>query len=162
MRLPGQLRRTAPAVAAAALAGGLGTRPTSDWYLALRKPAWQPPPAVFGPAWSVLYALIAAGTATAMAEAGPPQRSGIERALWLNLGLNAGWSWLFFTARRPDLAFAEILLLNVSNVDLVRRTASAHRGAAAALVPYVAWTAFATALNGALWRGSDDARSPGS
>ena len=98
-RLATRLRRTVPAVVAAAGVGGLGTRPRSAWYLALDKPRWQPPAAAFGPAWTTLYALIAAGTAQAMARAGEAERARLEPALWINLGLNAGWSWLFFTAR---------------------------------------------------------------
>ena len=151
-RLATQLRRTVPAVVAAAGVGGLGTRPRSAWYLALDKPRWQPPAAAFGPAWTTLYALIAAGTAQAMARAGEAERARLEPALWINLGLNAGWSWLFFTARRPDLALADLLLLNASNADLVRRAARHDRRAAAALAPYVAWTGFATALNWSIWR----------
>jgi benzodiazapine receptor len=87
-----------------------------------------------------------------MARAGEAERARLEPALWINLGLNAGWSWLFFTARRPDLALADVLLLNASNADLVRRAARHDRRAAAALAPYVAWTGFATALNWSIWR----------
>ncbi len=32
---------------------------TSVWYQTLLKPAWSPPSWVFGPVWSVLYAVIA-------------------------------------------------------------------------------------------------------
>ena len=87
-----------------------------------------------------------------MTAANGPERRRIEQALWINLGLNAGWCWLFFTARRPGLALAEIVVLDASNADLLRRTAQADWAAGAALAPYVAWTAFATAPNGALWQ----------
>ncbi|HQR26847.1 MAG TPA: tryptophan-rich sensory protein [Nocardioides sp.] len=147
-----QLRRTVPAVLTTAVVGGLGTRPRSAWYLSLRKPPWQPPPAAFGPAWTTLYALIAASTAQALAEAGPEERRRIERAAWLNLGLNAAWSWLFFTARRPDLALAGILALDLSNADLARRVGRVDARAGAALTPYLAWTWFATALNADILR----------
>jgi translocator protein len=160
--LRNNLVRTVPAVVAAAVAGGLGTRPRSSWYVALSKPPWQPPAAAFGPAWTTLYALIAGGTARAMAAADSEQRAPIERALWLNLGLNAGWSWLFFTLRRPDVALAEIVLLNVSNADLTRRVARVDAVAAATLAPYVAWTAFATCLNAAIWHRNRGGPRPGS
>lgn len=32
--------------------------PTSLWYAALLKPTWAPPSWLFGPVWSVLYAII--------------------------------------------------------------------------------------------------------
>jgi TspO/MBR family len=44
----------------------------------------------------------------------------------------------------------------VSNLDLVRRAWSADRISGACLVPYIAWTAFATALNAAIVRRNPD------
>ena len=32
---------------------------TTTWYATLLKPTWAPPSWVFGPIWSVLYAIIA-------------------------------------------------------------------------------------------------------
>jgi hypothetical protein len=43
MPLP-TLARTALAIGATAVTGGLGTDPTSSWYRSLDKPSWQPPP----------------------------------------------------------------------------------------------------------------------
>src|SRR5690349_525653 len=106
------LKRTVPPVAAAAVVGGIGTRPSSPWYRGLDKPSWQPPAWLFGPVWTTLYALTAAGTARAMdAAADDDERRSLERQLWANMALNAGWCWLFFTAQRPRLALAEILVL---------------------------------------------------
>jgi tryptophan-rich sensory protein len=44
----------AAAVAGVAIAGGLGSDTSSDWYRDLHKRSWQPPGAVFGPVWTVL------------------------------------------------------------------------------------------------------------
>jgi tryptophan-rich sensory protein len=138
------LRRTVPPVVAAAVIGGIGTRPTSPWYRSLDKPSWQPPAWLFGPVWTALYASIAVGTARAMEQADDAERRSLERQLWANMALNAGWCWLFFTAERPRLALAEIAVLEASTLALTRRVP--------ALAPYAAWNGFATALNASIAR----------
>ncbi|MFI7508984.1 TspO/MBR family protein [Micromonospora aurantiaca] len=136
MRVP-TLVKTAAAVTATAAAGAAATSTgtSSRWYRRLRKPAWQPPSAAFPLVWTPLYG---------------PERAAFARGYALNLALNAGWTALFFGARRPGAALAEIAALNASNLVLLRRAARTDRPAGAALAPYVAWTLFATALNGAI------------
>lgn len=151
MRVP-TLVKTAAAVAATAAAGSAAasTGTSSRWYRRLRKPAWQPPPAAFPVVWTPLYGLIAVAGARVLDRAQGPDRAAFARGYALNLALNAGWTALFFGARRPGAALAEIAALNVSNLVLLRRAAGTDRPAGAALAPYVAWTLFATALNGAI------------
>ncbi|MBL7486882.1 tryptophan-rich sensory protein [Frankia sp. AgB1.9] len=145
------LARTSLATAVAAAGGAIGTSPDSDWYRSLDKPAWQPPAQVFPAVWTPLYASIAYAGARALdASAGAAQRRQLRRAFGIDLALNAGWTPLFFRARRPRLALAEIVALNVANVVLLRRAWQADRLAGAALLPYAAWTGFATGLNAAI------------
>jgi tryptophan-rich sensory protein len=59
---------------------------------------------------------------------------------------------LFFRARRPRAALAEIGCLNIANVLLIRQTWRADRKVAVLLLPYAGWTAFATALNAEIVR----------
>ncbi|RLV48131.1 tryptophan-rich sensory protein [Nocardioides mangrovicus] len=146
------LRRNVVPVVLGAVVGGLGVRPTSRWYRALDKPRWNPPNAVFGPVWTALYALTAYGTARAMERGTAAQVRGIERALWTNMALNAGWCWLFFTAERPRLALAEILALDASTADLLRRLREVDPTAHHLVAPYLAWNSFATALNAEIAR----------
>jgi len=153
MKLPPRLVRTSAAVAATAVIGGLGTDVTSGWYRHLDKPAWQPPGAAFGPAWTTLYALMAVASARTLDRMEEPaERRAFTTALGVNLVLNAGWNWLFFTARRPRWALAEILLLESSTLDLTRRAGKADSPAAKMLMPYAGWVAFATALNASIAR----------
>ena len=50
------------AAGAAVLVASLGALTTvlGAWYDSLRKPSWQPPDWLFGPAWTVIFALAAA------------------------------------------------------------------------------------------------------
>ncbi len=145
-------------VSAAALAvgsavvGGLATDPDSRWFARLRKPAFYPPPQTFGIVWSVLYTGIAWAGGEVLTKADGQQRHDFARAYAVNLGLNTAWTPLFFRAHRPWLATLESAALTASTVDLVRRADRVSRPAAAALVPYAAWTAFATVLSGAIAR----------
>ncbi|MET7467425.1 TspO/MBR family protein [Micromonospora sp. NPDC005686] len=153
MRVP-TLVKTAAAVTATAAAGATVTSSatSSRWYRGLRKPAWQPPPTAFPLVWTPLYGLIAVAGARTLDRSEGPERASFARGYALNLALNAGWSALFFGARKPAAALAGIAALNLSNLALLRRAARADGPSGAALAPYVAWTLFATALNGTIVR----------
>ncbi|MEU5882704.1 TspO/MBR family protein [Spirillospora sp. NPDC047279] len=169
---------TSAAVTTAAGAGVLATDPDSDWYRELSKPPWQPPSAAFGLVWTPLYATIAYASARALDKAGNKagnragnraggkERRAIGALLGTNLALNSGWSALFFGAKRPRAALAEIVLLNAANVALARRLWRTDRPAGALLLPYLAWTGFATVLNASIVRrnprtgAAHDRRSP--
>ncbi|WP_369252830.1 TspO/MBR family protein [Geodermatophilus amargosae] len=146
MSRPGPLASSTVPVVLTALVGTAGTDVGSDWYRRLDKPRWQPPGPVFGIAWTALYALLATAGARTLRRAGTGRRTW-SRAFAVNLVLNAGWPWAFFRAHRPTLAAAEAALLAVSTADLARRSARIDRTAGLALLPYAAWTAFATALS---------------
>jgi translocator protein len=143
---------TACAVAAAAAAGGVAADPGSAWYRSLRKPRWQPPPPACALVWTPLYVTIAYAAAGALTRARSRDRRRLAGALILDLALNAAWTPLFFRARRPRAALAEIACLNIASVLLIRQTWRADRMAAVLLVPYAGWTVFATAPNAEIVR----------
>jgi benzodiazapine receptor len=135
------------AVLATALLGGRFTAMgIGPWYDALRKPAWTPPGTVIGAVWTVLYVGIALASALVWSRA-PAAPGAYAAVLLANLALNAGWCWLFFGLRRPDAALAEIVVLWLTCVALVVLAARVSTPAAALLVPYAAWVAFAGFLN---------------
>ncbi len=144
------------ALAATFAAAGIGSVFTSqsvgDWYAGLEKPSFNPPSWVFGPVWTVLYALMALAAWLVWRRGGWREA---RLALGLYAGqlvLNAAWSALFFGARLPGLAFAELVALWLA---ILATTAAFFRRSVPAgvlMLPYAAWTGFAGVLNFALWR----------
>ena len=121
------------------------------WYGTLRKPAWTPPNAIFGPVWTTLY--VAMAVAAWLAWRTRP--AGAGRALaWfgLQLAFNLAWSGLFFGLRAPGPAFLDITLLWLAILATLASFWRIDRGAGALMVPYLLWVTFAAGLNLAIWR----------
>ena len=141
------------ALAVAAI-GGLATASSvTTWYVGLHKPAFNPPNAVFGPVWTVLYVLMALA-AWRVWRAGPAggRRRAAIGLYAVQLALNLAWSLIFFGLRRPDLALVEIAVLLIAVLATTAVFWRRDRIAGLMLVPYAAWVAFASALNFAIWR----------
>jgi translocator protein len=138
---------------AAALLGGLGSAGSAEFYALLDKPGWAPPAGLFGPAWSVLYVMIAVAGVLVMRRWHEDSRVPSAMRLYAaQLALNALWPWLFFDRRLGGAAFVEILVFWVLLVLTVGAFARIHRTAAALLVPYLGWVSYAAALTWAVWR----------
>ena len=133
-----------------ALGGGLAIgwlTPAGAWYAQLTKPAFDPPGWVFGPVWTVLYILIAiAGWRVWRRD----RTSAAMLFWWAQLALNFLWSPIFFAAHRMGLALAVILLLLAAILAFMATAWRPDRVAAWLFIPYAAWVAFASLLNGAL------------
>ncbi|NKI34870.1 tryptophan-rich sensory protein [Wenzhouxiangella sp. XN79A] len=130
-----------------ALMGGLATD-IGGWYRALEKPPWQPPDWLFGPAWTLIYALAAmAGVSAWRGAADPAGRNRILLLFSLNAFLNVFWSLLFFRLQRPDWALVEVVFLWLSIVALIVGLRPLSRATTAYLLPYLAWVTFAGVLN---------------
>ncbi len=146
-------RRWQPVVAAALSAtavGALGALTTQlgPWYYQLRKPAWQPPDWLFGPAWTLIFALSAlAGVLYWRHQPLRVERQQVIAAFALNAFLNTLWSLLFFRLERPDWAFYEVGFLWLSIMLLIVLIGRATRAAAWLLAPYLVWVSFAAFLN---------------
>ncbi len=119
-----------------------------SWYYSLQQPAWAPPDYAFGIIWTVVFALIALAGLLVWRQA--PTRRDIEISLGLfalNGFLNLAWSFIFFRMQRPDLAFYELILLWLSIMALILFCGRFSKGAAALLLPYLAWVTVAGVLN---------------
>jgi len=137
---------------AAAAAPGLVFRP-GEWYRRLAKPAWRPPDRLFGPVWLLLYLSIAVSGWLVWRRAGLAGAGAAALGVYaLQLVLNGLWSAIFFGLHRPDLAFAEIVVLWLSIVATIVLFHPLDAAAAYLLTPYAAWAAFAAVLNFRVWR----------
>jgi translocator protein len=146
---------TSAVVIGTAVVGSVATDTSTPWYRSLTKPAIQPPAWVFPVAWTGLYASIAAVAGQSLADlqerGKETEYAALQKALATNLALNASWSILFFTGKQPGPAVIEAGALAASSADLTRRAMAVEKSRGAFLLPYVAWTSFATVLTGAIW-----------
>lgn len=153
------VRSLATLVVAVALplgVGALGAIASLDgvaaWYPNLQRPSFAPPSWVFGPVWTMLY--IAMGVASWLVWRQGVERVVVRRALaiyGIQLVFNVAWSWLFFGLRQPLLALVDIGALMLLLVLTTWRFRQVARAAGALMLPYLAWVAFATALNAGFW-----------
>jgi translocator protein len=121
------------------------------WYAGLAKPAFTPPPWVFGPVWTTLYILMAvAAWRVWFAQAAPAERRTALATFGLQLSLNALWPQVFFGLESPSLGLIVIVLLAAAVAWTLAAFGRIDRWAAWLLAPYLAWTLFATALNAAI------------
>jgi len=122
------------------------------WFQTLEKPSWNPPAYLFGPVWTLLYALMGISfwlvwTAKAL--------EWNKRNAYLLFGcqlfLNFWWSILFFKCHSPLLAFIDIVLMIITILLCIFVFAKFSKIAAWLLVPYISWVTFASILNYTIW-----------
>ncbi len=122
------------------------------WYRTLVRPSIAPPNWVFGPVWTLLYALMAIAAWRVWLTA-PSQVRTWSLALFLvQLGLNFAWSWIFFRQHAIGAALAEVLVLWAAIAATTFLFARVAPPAAWLMAPYLVWVSFACFLNGAFWR----------
>ena len=113
---------------------------TKLWYHALPLSSLTPPDYVFGIVWSILLLLQAIAAFLVWGKASP-------RYFVLQLALNMLWSFVFFYLRRPDIAFAVVLLFIIAFIMNIWVFSKANKLAGALLVPTLLWVLFAVYLN---------------
>ena len=124
----------------------------NGWYAGLAKPAWNPPGWVFGPVWTVLYAMMAVAAWRAWRKGGWAKQKAALSLFVVQWALNGLWTPLFFGLHRPGWALAEILVLLAAILTTLRAFWRVDRTAGLLFLPYAAWGAFATVLNWTIWR----------
>lgn len=122
------------------------------WYASLVKPSFNPPSWIFGPVWTLLYALmgIAAYRVSRLGMRHKPVRIAVLFFLG-HLVLNAVWSIIFFGGQNIPMGFVDIGAIWITLIIVIFRFQDLDRVSAYLLLPYLAWVSFATVLNYNLW-----------
>jgi tryptophan-rich sensory protein len=142
------------AVLAASAIGSFATvRAIPTWYKSLAKPSFNPPDWLFGPAWTVLYLLMAVAAWLVWKQGiGAP---GVKLALavfLVQLILNCLWSILFFGLRSPLAGLVDIVAMWLAILATIILFFRVSVPAGVLLLPYIAWVSFAALLNAAILR----------
>ncbi len=136
----------------AAAIGAAASVEAGPFYLQLLRPSWAPPAGVFGPVWTLLYALMGIAAWLVWRAGGFQANRGVLTLFLLQLLANALWSWLFFAWHLGGLALADVLLLWALILATLLGFWRVNWLAGALLVPYLLWVSFATALNFSVWQ----------
>ena len=137
--------------AVSAAGGAVTAGSVTTWYPTLIKPSFNPPSWAFAPVWTLLYIFMAvAGWRVWRFSGGTVRRTALGMFA-LQLALNCAWSFLFFGARDIGLALIDIGALLAAIVITTILFWRINRVAGWLFVPYIAWVAYASVLNAALW-----------
>ena len=112
---------------------------TDTWYQGLIKSSLNPPGYVFGIVWPILY-LFMGITAWRNIDT-------IKIYFYIQLFLNAIWSWLFFSFQLPLVALFDIWLLIFINIKILFIVSKQDKIVVILYAPYILWLLFASYLN---------------
>ncbi|MDO8260223.1 MAG: TspO/MBR family protein [Candidatus Magasanikbacteria bacterium] len=123
---------------------------TYNWYSQLIKPSWSPPSWLFGPVWTVLYAIIAVSFGTIFYKAFTKEIPWmVALPFALNLIFNFAFTPLQFGLKNNLLASFDILLIVGTLIwafYAVWHFAPDLRWVVYVNIPYLLWGTFATCL----------------
>ena len=118
-----------------------------NWYSTLIKPTWAPPSWVFGPVWTVLYAIIAVTYGTVFYKAFTGKLSWfVALPFALNLIFNFSFTYFQFGLKNNLLASIDILLVLGTIIWALVAIYPQIKWIALANIPYLLWVSFATVL----------------
>ena len=116
-------------------------------YATLIKPSWSPPAWVFGPVWTLLYAIIAVTYGTVFYKAFTREVPWLVALPFaLNLVFNFSYTYLQFGLKNYTLASIDILLILATLIWALIVIYPYLKWVALANLPYLAWVSFATVL----------------
>ncbi|HQT62935.1 MAG: hypothetical protein B7Z75_07545 [Acidocella sp. 20-57-95] len=133
-------------------AGWLTVGPALGWYASLTHPPLSPPNWLFGPVWTLLYAMMAVSAWMVWRDANRPRRRRAALTAWgVQLAFNASWTPVFFGLHLLLPGLLVILGLLAAVAATAWKFYRVDRAAGLLLLPYICWVSFATYLNAGFW-----------
>lgn len=132
----------------AGIIGSVFTSTTTDWYLSLQKPWFQPPGWLFAPIWIILYTLM--GISLYLVWEKGLERKDVKVGLLffgIQLILNSLWTFIFFGLQLSLYGLIEILILFIVVMATTIKFYKISRAAGILLIPYILWLIVAILLN---------------
>lgn len=118
------------------------------WYRFLNKPEFSPPNWVFGPVWTMLYALMGVSLYLIWNRGLKSNKTKYAiKIFFVQLTFNFFWSIAFFGLQNPLLALIVIVLLWASILYTILLFKKISQIAGLLLLPYILWVSFAVLLN---------------
>ena len=134
-------------VVAYAIGSGRWVSTGSSWYMSLQQPAWQPPPPVFGLAWSYNFIALAVVGVALAAQGSRAHVSVFLATLAVSIALAIGWAYLFYLPHALVGASIALTLAALVTVIPVWVAFLERAWLGWLLVPYLIWLAIATSLS---------------
>ncbi len=129
---------------------GFVTRAALDpWYYNLAKPALNPPNWIFGPVWTMLYAMMS--VAVWLAYKKSKNSNKILAVYFIHLLINASWSYVFFYYKQIFLASFIISIIIFFILYLMVLYSKYSKPSVVLMLPYFAWSTFALYLNSTIY-----------
>jgi len=133
--------------------GSILTTPNiATWYSTINKPSFNPPNYLFAPVWTALFFLMGISLFIILKDG--KGKKYYRAACWsfgAQLFLNVYWSFLFFFAHEPALAFFGLVSLWSMIIVNIYYFFQIKKSAAYLMFPYILWVTFAGVLNYAIW-----------
>lgn len=130
-----------------AIAGIFTAQAVPEWYATLNQPSFNPPNWVFGPVWTTLYILLGFSFFLVWKQERSKLRNQAILLFLVQMGLNFGWSFLFFYYHLIGIALIEIIALWFSIISMIIIFYKIKPLSAYINLPYLLWVTFATILN---------------
>lgn len=119
----------------------------SSWYQSLEQPAWQPPGAVFGLAWTYNFIALAV-VGVAMSLGAPADRvAAFLVALGVTIALAIGWAYLFYVPHALVPAAVALTACAVLTLVPLALAFAERPWLGWVLLPYQAWLVVAASLS---------------
>lgn len=114
-------------------------------YESLKQPVLSPPSWIFPVMWTLLYILM--GVSYGLLEEKKVMDKSAKTIYYIQLGINALWSIIFFVLKARLFAFIWILILDIAVIIFLSVFYKRNKTAGLLQIPYLLWVLFASYLN---------------